>query len=102
MRFFTAIITAVALALPAFASPVAPLHDIDKFSGATTGKYIVKLKDSASKAAILAKINKASVTHDWGLINGFAGMLARSMTSPSPLRPAFHDFLLTNLVSREP
>ncbi|RDB21646.1 Cuticle-degrading protease [Hypsizygus marmoreus] len=74
MRFFTAVLTAVALAAPVFAGPT-PLRTVEKYQGQTTGKYIVKLKDGASKSAIFSKLKNSTVTHDWKLINGFAGDL---------------------------
>lgn len=64
MRFFTAVLAAVTLALPVFASPMP--------RGET--KYIVKLKNSAAKSSVLSKLNaKARITHEWDIIHGFAG-----------------------------
>jgi cerevisin len=77
MRFFTAVFTAIALAAPIFASP-APLRTVEKFDGKTSGTYIVKLKNGANKATVLGQLKAGSkVTHDWKLLNGFAGMLPR-------------------------
>ncbi|KAF8063398.1 serine protease [Lyophyllum atratum] len=73
MRFFTAVLAAVALAVPAFASP-ATIHAVQKFDGQTTGRYIVKLKDGVAKASVIGKL-KAKTTHEWEVINGFASEL---------------------------
>jgi len=50
---------------------------IEKYQGPTTGNYIVQLKDGVSKASILSNIKAGNgrITHDWSIINGFAGML---------------------------
>ena len=67
MRFSTAVLAAVALAIPAFASPV---------KVESNGRYIVKLKNGAARSSALAKLNanaRTRVTHEWDLINGFAG-----------------------------
>ncbi|GLB43248.1 putative peptidase S8 family protein [Lyophyllum shimeji] len=74
MRLFKIILAAVSLAVPAFAVPPQPLHTVQKFQGQTTGRYIVKLKDGVAKAPVLGRLN-AKVTHDWEIINGFAGEL---------------------------
>ncbi|KAG6855405.1 hypothetical protein H0H87_003443, partial [Tephrocybe sp. NHM501043] len=70
MRFFAAILTAIALAAPILVTPTA-LRTVEKFSGEKTGKFIVELKEGASKINVLASLN-ANVTHDWSLIHGFA------------------------------
>jgi len=75
MRWFTAVLTAIALAAPVFASP-APLHTVQKYAGQTTGRYIVKLKDGVSKANVFGQLKNANITHDWQLIHGFAGELS--------------------------
>lgn len=77
MRFFTAVFASIALAAPIFASPTsAPLREVERFAGKTSGKFIVKLKEGASKAAIIGKLKAGSkVTHDWKILNGFAGAL---------------------------
>ncbi|KAG5653004.1 hypothetical protein H0H81_002757 [Sphagnurus paluster] len=74
MRFFTAVFAAITLAAPVFSSP-APLRTVEKFDGKTSGKYIVKLKEGVSKAKVLGQLKGASVTHDWKIVNGFAGAL---------------------------
>ena len=66
MRFLS-VLAVAALAIPAFASPV---------KVESNGRYIVKLKKGAAKANALAKLNanaRTRVTHEWDVINGFAG-----------------------------
>ena len=63
--------TVVATALAA----VTPLHTVEKFQGVTNGKFIVKLKDDVPKAKILKQAAQGGkVTHNWDIINGFAGV----------------------------
>ncbi|KDR82015.1 hypothetical protein GALMADRAFT_152808 [Galerina marginata CBS 339.88] len=50
-----------------------PLREIEKTDGPTSGRLIVLLKEGASKDAILQHIPQEHVTHNWGIINGFAG-----------------------------
>ena len=67
MRFFAAVFAAVTLAVPALAGPI----KVDN-----TGRYIVKLKSGTVRQDALAKLNpnaRSRVTHEWSLINGFAG-----------------------------
>ncbi|RDB29494.1 Cuticle-degrading protease [Hypsizygus marmoreus] len=75
MRFFTAVVAAIALAAPAFAAP-SPLRTVEKFNGGTSGRYIVKVKDGVSRAALFKQLNvNPTVSHDWKIVNGFAGKL---------------------------
>ncbi|KAF5385321.1 hypothetical protein D9615_001506 [Tricholomella constricta] len=75
MRFFAAVFAAIAIATPAFAVP-SPLRTVEKFSGKTSGKYIVKVKKGVSRAALFSKLKlNTAVTHDWKELNGFAGNL---------------------------
>ena len=52
---------------------------IEKYNGTTTGRYIVQMKDGADRAdlqsLILQAVGGQKITHDWNIINGFAGML---------------------------
>ncbi|PFH47791.1 hypothetical protein AMATHDRAFT_6423 [Amanita thiersii Skay4041] len=74
MRFSVFALLAL-FAAPGIAGPT-PLRDVLKYSGSTTGKYLVKLKSTASKAALINQIRaNATITHDWTLLNGFAGHL---------------------------
>jgi len=45
------------------------LHYIHKHQGGTTGRYLVKFKDSASKSAFLERVNdaKITITHKWDI-----------------------------------
>lgn len=63
--------------LPAFSVP-SPLVKVRKAEEPIAGRYIVTLKDGASREAnvnaLSRKINGASsITHEWDIINGFAG-----------------------------
>jgi hypothetical protein len=82
MRFFTAVFAVATLAVPAFASPTA-MQDVRKYSGETTGRYIVKLKDNADKGNLLANFKNAKVrvTHEWDLLHGFAGLFCCFLSS---------------------
>jgi cerevisin len=82
MRFFAAVFAAIAIAAPAFASP-APLRAIEKFDGKTTGRFIVKLKDGASKPTLIKQLKADAITHDWKLLNGFAGTLVNNLQNVS-------------------
>ncbi|KAF9466801.1 serine protease [Collybia nuda] len=74
MRFFAAVFAAIAIAAPTFASP-SPLRAVEKFEGKTTGRFIVTLKDGASKSAVTQKLKANVITHDWSVLNGFAADL---------------------------
>jgi len=77
MRFLAAA-TAIVSAL--IVSPVSGVAHIpiQKYNGAT-GRYIVQLKEGADKSSLLSQLMQAVdgqvITHDWSIINGFAGML---------------------------
>ncbi|KIM35761.1 hypothetical protein M413DRAFT_32226 [Hebeloma cylindrosporum] len=73
MRFFTTALSFALLAISALGA-VTPLHTIERFNGATTGRFIVKAKDGVSKDKLLAKVG-SSVTHNWEILNGFAANL---------------------------
>ena len=72
-QFFTVVLCA----LPALAAP-SPLISVKKTENAIPGRYIVTFKDdvgsSASVSSVTSQISsKSKVTHEWGIINGFAG-----------------------------
>ena len=73
MRFLTAVATVFSVA----GSPLAALV-IDKYAGETTGKHIVRLRDGANKTSLLSQVRATNgqVTHNWDLINAFAGLLS--------------------------
>ncbi|KAF8898765.1 serine protease [Infundibulicybe gibba] len=72
MRFITTALTSLALlAAPIFGAPEV-LKTVAKFDGETTGRFIVKLKDGASKTSLINQHN-VKTTHDWEILNGFAG-----------------------------
>jgi len=63
--------------LPAFSAP-SPLVNVQKANEPITGRYIVTLKGGASREtninALSRKVNDTlSITHEWDIINGFAG-----------------------------
>lgn len=72
MRFSFSFASLALLVASALGAPTA-LHTIETFSGDTTGKHIITLKQGVTKADLLKNIKaKVSVTHDWEIINGFA------------------------------
>ena len=70
--------TLFTLLLPVLAVP-SPLLTVSKVANATPGKYIVTLKDGASRAAHLSSIQRkmastsSKITHEFDIINGYAG-----------------------------
>jgi len=72
------------LASQAQAAPsrITNLVDITKYSGETSGRYIVTLKEGSDTASIFGALSKhrssgaLNVTHEWDneFYNGFAGM----------------------------
>ena len=74
MRFFTTVVPFSLLAISALGA-VTPPHAIERFNGPTTGRFIVKVKDGVSKENLLAKVG-ATVTHNWEILNGFAGAIS--------------------------
>jgi cerevisin len=72
MRFFAAVFTAFAIAASVFGAP-SNLLTVRKYNGQTSGKYIVGLKKGASVASVTGNLRKPA-THNWEIINAFAGM----------------------------
>jgi len=59
----------------AIAAPAAT-HTVKKFAGEKTGRLIVQLKPGVVRTNVFALVGKnATITHEWDLINGFAGHL---------------------------
>jgi hypothetical protein len=83
MRFFT---TAVAL-LSLVASTLSKLT-VDKYPGAPSDRYLVKVKDGVNKDNLIAQVEQAhgQVTNKWTVVNGFAGVLPLSLVVPSSTR----------------
>ncbi|PFH47792.1 hypothetical protein AMATHDRAFT_6424 [Amanita thiersii Skay4041] len=72
---FLSILTLFSASLPVLGVPT-PLRDVTKYNGETTGRYIVRVKDGVSKADLVGQVRaNASVTHEWGIVNGFVGHL---------------------------
>jgi cerevisin len=71
MRFFVTLSVFVTSALAA----VAPLRTVEKYHGETNGRYIVTLKDGSTKSDLFGqlRLSKSNITHDWDIVNGFAG-----------------------------
>ncbi|KAG5638816.1 hypothetical protein H0H81_009789 [Sphagnurus paluster] len=84
MWLFGTLLATIALAVPAFS---APLTNAENFDGRMTGKYIIKLKEGASKSQALDGVEGVNVTSEWTLVRGFAKDapwgLARIGQSPS-------------------
>jgi len=73
MRFSTTVLALLSLAGSALSALT-----VDKYPGAATDRYLVKVKDDVSKDNLIAQIKKdgGEVTHNWDIINGFAGLLS--------------------------
>ena len=72
MRFFTTTLALISLAGSALSALT-----VDKYPGAATDRYLVKVKDDVSKDNLIAQIEKmgGEVKYNWDFINGFAGLL---------------------------
>lgn len=66
------------LLLPAIAAP-SPLITISKVANAVPGRFIITLKEGASRAAHVSSIQSkiastpSKITHEFNIINGYAG-----------------------------
>jgi len=63
--------------LPAHAAP-SPLVSVRRTGDAIAGRYIVNSKDDVGHSVGISSISRgispqSEVTHDWSIINGFAG-----------------------------
>jgi cerevisin len=59
----------------ALGAPTA-LHAIETFNGETTGRHIVTLKQGIAKEGLINQIKQnVTITHEFDIINGFAGEL---------------------------
>ena len=58
--------------LPAFSAP-SPLVTVQKANEPVAGRHIVVLKEGANRQANTDPFDPSSITHEWDLINGFAG-----------------------------
>ncbi|KAF8639361.1 hypothetical protein AX17_001550 [Amanita inopinata Kibby_2008] len=76
MRFITVALALLAtIAAPVLSAP-SSLLAVEKASGPTSGKYIVRLKDGVDKSSLVSKVKATSeVTDEWDIINGFAAKL---------------------------
>ena len=73
MRFFSTLIIAASLAIPTVWAAPTQMLSVEKFSGATSGKYIVKFKKGIARKDWYSKLNIDSAKMvDWDMLNGFA------------------------------
>lgn len=64
----------LALFHPSVLGAPAAIHTIETYAGETTGRHLVTLKPGVAKASLIRQIKQnATVTHEWDIINGFAG-----------------------------
>ena len=78
----------------AFAVPTT-VHTVHTFAGEKTGRLIVKLKPGVARTNVLAHVgDNVTITHEWDLVNGFAGHLddeALNALQASPDVLSIHD-----------
>ncbi|KAF9522564.1 serine protease [Crepidotus variabilis] len=74
MHFFATSVTLAALAASAIAAAT-PLLPIQTYQGETNGRHVITLKQGASKNGLISKaaLPGNDITHQWDIINGFAG-----------------------------
>ena len=68
--------------LSAFSAP-SPLLEVQKVKEPIAGRYIVTLKDGAYREASVDALSQtlndaSSITHEWDIINGFAGTFSEA------------------------
>jgi len=67
--------------LPAFSAP-SPLVKVQNAKEPIAGRYIVTLKDGADRQASMGALSRAGggadITHEWDIINGFAGAFSEA------------------------
>jgi len=71
---FTKNLVVLALSiLPVFSAP-SPLVSVERAEDPLPVRYVVVLKEGASRLDTIDSINAtSSITHEWDIINGFAG-----------------------------
>ncbi|KAM6490387.1 serine protease [Amanita muscaria] len=72
MHFNSAALALLALVVPVLCIPTG-LLTVESANGRTSGKYIVTLKKGVNKADLFSQAKTFNVTHEWDIINGFAG-----------------------------
>lgn len=73
MQLFSLSLTVLSVLHSVFAVPTT-LHTIEKYAGETTGRHLIKLKPDVDKTSLVQQMKEAgNVTHEWNIINGFAG-----------------------------
>ncbi|KXN86834.1 Subtilisin-like serine protease pepC [Leucoagaricus sp. SymC.cos] len=75
MLFTSSFVTLGFFVASALSAPTA-LHTIETYAGETTGRHIVTLKAGVDKTNLINQVKQnATVTHEFDIINGFAGHL---------------------------
>lgn len=75
---FSKILAILALCvLPAFTAP-SPLVKVQKAKEPIDGRYIITLKEDADRKTHINSFSSQSITHEWDLVNGFAGSFTSS------------------------
>ena len=74
MRFTSVFATLVVFLVPAVLAAPSTLKSVERYAGAKTGNFIVKLKPGVSRKQLIRKLNLPSNTVNWDLINGFSGL----------------------------
>ncbi|KAM6496331.1 serine protease [Amanita muscaria] len=72
MHFNSVALALLALVVPVLCIPTG-LLTVESANGQTSGKYIVTLKKGVNKADLFSQAKTFNVTHEWDIINGFAG-----------------------------
>lgn len=58
--------------LPAFTAPP-PLVEVQKAKEPIDGRYIITLKEGADRKIHINSFSRQAITHEWDIVNGFAG-----------------------------
>ncbi|KAJ3576646.1 hypothetical protein NP233_g271 [Leucocoprinus birnbaumii] len=76
MHFLSFLSLLASFVTSTLAAPAATLHTVEGFAGEKTGRFLVTLKPGVTRSSVLAQLGQsATVTHEWDLVNGFAGHL---------------------------
>ncbi|KAF5344821.1 hypothetical protein D9756_011091 [Leucocoprinus leucothites] len=73
LLFFSSVFAA---SIASVVAAPAAIHAVETFAGEKTGRLLVTLKSGVSRSSVLRQLGQnVTVTHEWDLINGFAGHL---------------------------
>ena len=80
--FIEQFVTLALCVLPTLAAP-SPLVPVTKTGNAVAGRYIITFKNGIARPAGLSSVtsrisSRSKITHEWDVINGFAGTIADS------------------------